>query len=70
MTSSDVMQKIRTTFERSAAIDADHVYAETHGGTVTLRGSVHSWTERDSATRAAYSVPGVKKVENLTVVGV
>ena len=65
---ADVTAKIRKTFERSAEIDAQRVTAETHGSTVTLRGTVHSWTEHDDAARAAYSVPGVTKVENDTLV--
>ena len=65
---ADVTEKIRKTFERSAEIDAQRVTAETRGTTVTLRGTVHSWTEHDDATRAAYSVPGVTKVENDTLV--
>lgn len=68
--SVDVVQKIRQTFERSAEIDANRVSAETHDGVVTLRGPVHSWVEHDDASRAAYSVPGVTLVKNLTTVGV
>lgn len=68
--SSDVVQKIRRTFERSAEIDANRVLADTHDGIVTLRGPVHSWAEHDDASRAAYSVPGVTKVENFTMVSV
>jgi len=33
-----------------------------------LKGTVHSWTEREAARKAAYSAPGVREVENLLVV--
>jgi|SRR5579875_168751 len=62
----DVKLKIRQAFERSAETDANRIQIEAHDGTVVLRGSVHSWAEKQDATRAAYSVPGVKVVQNLT----
>ena len=65
----DVKTRIRQAFERSAEVDANHIQIEAHDGTVVLRGPVHSWMERQDATRAAYSVPGVKVVENLTYIG-
>lgn len=68
VTGADVKQKIRRSFERSAEIDAGRIAVETSNGTVTLRGTVHSWFERDEVLRAAYSVPGVRRVENLTTV--
>jgi osmotically-inducible protein OsmY len=67
-TIADVKEKLRETFERRAGLDADHLSVETHDGTVTLRGTVHTWAERDDATRAAFSVPGVTLVENLTTI--
>jgi len=66
----DVNDKIRKTFVRSAEIDANRVIVETSNDTVKLYGSVHSWTEHDDASRAAYSVPGVTKVENHTLVSI
>jgi osmotically-inducible protein OsmY len=63
-----VKESLRRAFKRHAEIDADHVMVETNDSVVTLRGTVHSWTEHDDVTRAAFSVPGVTSVENLTTV--
>lgn len=64
--SADIKRKIRAAFQRSADIDANGLVVDVNGGTVLLRGPVHTWAERDRAVRAAYSVPGVTKVENHT----
>lgn len=69
-TSGDVLREIKKTFERNADIDATRITAETHDGIVTLRGPLHSLHERDYATRAAYTIPGVKRVDNLTTISV
>jgi osmotically-inducible protein OsmY len=36
---------------------------------VTLKGSVHSWQERDAAQGAAWSAPGVRDVVNQLTLG-
>ena len=64
----DVKAQIVASFRRSAEIDAERIAVEASGGTVTLRGTVHSWLEREDARMAAYSTPGVLKVENFTTV--
>jgi osmotically-inducible protein OsmY len=54
---------------RNAETDARNITVETSDGTVTLKGTVHSWAERDEADWSAWSAQGVHKVQNeLTVV--
>ena len=65
---TDVEDKLRQVFERRAGLDAQRMSVETRDSVVTLRGTVHSWVEHQDATRAAFSVPGVKRVENLTTI--
>ena len=60
----EIKRKIEEAFRRSAEIDASQVKVEANGSTVTLRGTVRSWSERQEAERAAYAAPGVTKVEN------
>jgi VCBS repeat-containing protein len=68
VTNNDILSQLERTFKRSAEIDADRIKIEVRDSNVTLRGTVHSWTEHDDATRAAYSLPGVTAVTNLTEV--
>lgn len=63
-----VKQNILNAFHRNAVLDARRVEIETKGGTVTLRGTVHSAQERREAERAAWVAPGVREVENHLVV--
>ena len=69
VSTADVQSKIEEALTRSAEIDARHISVVAQNGQVTLTGNVHSWTERQEATRAAWAAPGVTQVlDRLAVV--
>ena len=61
---SEIKRKIEEAFKRSAEIDANRITVDASDGEVTLKGTVHSWFERQEAERAAWAAPGVRKVED------
>ena len=65
---TEVKSRIEAAFRRSAEVDALKVQVETHNSTVTLRGDVRSWSERQEAERTAWAAPGVTQVENLIMI--
>lgn len=66
-TPADIKQKIAAAFERSATIDAGRIQVQVSGGTIKLTGKVRSFAEQDDAVSAAWSAPGVTRVENALV---
>lgn len=60
----DVKDRIVSAFKRQADLDAAGVTVSTDGGIVKLGGKVRAWPERGVAERAAWSAPGVTRVED------
>ena len=65
---TDVRHKIEEAFRRSADVDAKRVSVEAHNGTVVLKGTVHSLTERAAAEHAAWAAPGVIAIDDQLIV--
>ncbi len=65
---TDIKKKIEEAFRRNAEIDAGRIQVEARGAEVILKGTVRSWVEREEAERAAWSAPGVVRVEDRIVV--
>lgn len=64
----DVTRKITAAFHRSATLDAERVKVDVNGGTVTLRGTVRSFAEKEDAEDAASCAPGVNRVQSFLAV--
>ena len=68
VTTAKVEAAIRSSFERSALLDAKKIEVETSGSKVTLTGKVRNHAEREEAERVAWAAAGVSTVDNeLTV---
>lgn len=60
----DVSKRIRDALVRHAEDEAKLLEVTVKSDTVTLHGTVDSWSERAAASSAAWSAPGVAKVVN------
>ena len=66
---TDVKSKILDALKRNTQLEADAIRVSVDNDTVTLEGNVKAWYERGIAERAAWSAPGVSKVEDRISVG-
>ena len=62
--SSNLSSRIQEALMRQAVREAKRIEISMDGSVVTLRGHVHSWAERSAAEGAAWSAPGVSRVNN------
>jgi osmotically-inducible protein OsmY len=60
----DVSARIEDTFTRNAQVDARAIQVDAMDGIVTLKGFVTSWFERNAAIDAAWTAPGVNKIDD------
>ena len=65
----DVRRRIVQVLHHNADLDARHIHlAIGDDDAVILTGTVRSWSQRDSAERAAGSAPGIRRVDNRLIV--
>jgi osmotically-inducible protein OsmY len=64
VTPANITHRIQAALQRQAEREAQHIEVVVSGHTVTLKGQVHSWAERNAAQGAAWSAPGITSVIN------
>jgi osmotically-inducible protein OsmY len=65
---TDIKQRLEQALVRSAEVEAKGITIEVHNTSVTLRGTVHSFAEKQAAEHAAWAAPGVTSVDNRLVI--
>jgi osmotically-inducible protein OsmY len=63
-----IRREIENALERQAEREAKRIGVTVRDGVVTLTGTLRSWGEKNAVERVAQYAPGVKRVEDLTVV--
>ena len=64
-TSANVEKEdIEQAFKRNWSLDNKDIIIHVSDNKVTLTGTVHSWYEKDEASRVAWKAPGIKAVDN------
>lgn len=69
VTPANISNRIRDALARHAEREAKHIEVIVSGSTVTLRGHVDSWAERQTASGAVWAAPGICQVVNELKVG-
>jgi len=66
---TSVKSDIEAALKRRALTDSGEILVTVHGGTVTLTGVVHSWSERDMVIDSVWNSAGVSDVnDNISIV--
>ncbi|SPE40438.1 Transport-associated protein [Candidatus Sulfopaludibacter sp. SbA3] len=65
----DIRAPIEAALKRSAVVDSSHIKVHVAHGVVSLRGAAGSRAEYEEAMHAAWSAPGVTKVEDHVTIG-
>jgi osmotically-inducible protein OsmY len=65
-----VKSDIEAALKRVVSADASKIEVAVLGSEVTLTGTVHNWTERETATRSAWGTPGVRNVHDQLTIAV
>jgi osmotically-inducible protein OsmY len=61
---TNIKGQIEQALVRNAHVDAQRISVDVNGSSVALKGTVHSWAEREEAERQAWLAPGVASVDN------
>ena len=66
---ANLQSRIADALKRQVEREIKNIDIKVDGSTVTLRGRVNSWHERDAAGGAAWAAPGVLAVVNELSIG-